>query len=78
MLLLINNLIAKPITQSQDGRNFGSARAICNLHLCYLFAIVLHICNSVTYLHSCYLFAIVLHEKCTRFQPVKRARFSHV
>ena len=50
MLLLINNLIEKPITQSQDGRNFGSARAICNLHLCYLFAIVLLICNSVTYL----------------------------
>ena len=43
-------------TESQDGRNFGSSRAIRNLH-------------------SCYNFALVLHEKCTRFQPIRRALF---
>ena len=43
-------------TESQDGRNFGSSRAIRNLH-------------------SCYNFALVLHEKCTRFQPMRRALF---
>ena len=29
-------------TESQDGRNFGSSRAIRNLHSCYNFALVLH------------------------------------
>ena len=29
-------------TESQDGRNFGSSRAICNLHSCYNFALVIH------------------------------------
>ena len=29
-------------TESQDGRNFGSSRAIRNLHSCYSFALVLH------------------------------------
>ena len=41
MLLLVNNLLEKSTTKSQDGRNFGSAR--------YLqFAIVLQLCTRVT------------------------------
>ena len=31
MLLLVNNLHEKRIIESQDGRNLGGARAICNL-----------------------------------------------
>ena len=42
MLLLVNNLHEKRITESQDGRNFGSERAICNWHSC---------CNF----YSCYM-----------------------
>ena len=41
-MLLVNNLHEKRITESQNGRDFGSARAICN-------------CTSVTTLHSCYM-----------------------
>ena len=41
MMLLVNNLHQKRITESQDGRNFGSARAICNLHS-------LQLCTRVT------------------------------
>ena len=42
MLLLVNNLHEKHITESQNGRNFNKqARAICNLHSCYNFALVL-------------------------------------
>ena len=35
MLLQVINLHEKRITVSQDGRNFGSARAICYLHSFY-------------------------------------------
>ena len=31
MLLIVNNLHEKRIIESQDGRNLGRARAICNL-----------------------------------------------
>ena len=40
MLLLINNLHEKRITDSQDRRHFGSTRAICNLHSRYNFTLV--------------------------------------
>ena len=33
MLLLVNNLHEKCITESQDGQNFGSTCTICNLHV---------------------------------------------
>ena len=36
MLLLLNNFHEELITESRDGRNFGSACAICNLHSCYM------------------------------------------
>ena len=42
MLLLVNNLHEKHIAESQGGQNFGSTRAICNLHSYYNFAFVLH------------------------------------
>ena len=42
MLLLVNHLHEKGITESQDGRNFGHICAICNLHSYYNFALVLH------------------------------------
>ena len=34
LLLLVNNLYEKRISETQNGRNFGSARAIRNLHSC--------------------------------------------
>ena len=40
--LLVNNVHEKNIAESQDRRNFESVRAICNLHSCYNFALVLH------------------------------------
>ena len=42
MLLLVNNLHEKLITETQEGRSFGSARTICNLHSCYNFALALN------------------------------------
>ena len=42
LLLLVNNLYEKRISETQNGRNFGSARAIRNLHSCYNVALVLH------------------------------------
>ena len=36
MLLLVNNLHEKLITETQEGRSFGSARTICNLHSRYI------------------------------------------
>ena len=42
MLLLVNNLQEKLITETQEGRSFGSARTICNLHSCYNFALALN------------------------------------
>ena len=42
MVLLMNNLHEKSITESQDRQNFDSTSTICNLHLCYNFAPVLH------------------------------------
>ena len=43
LLLLVNNLYEKRISETQNGRNFGSARA--------LFVI----CTRVKTLHSCYM-----------------------
>ena len=40
MLLLVNNVNEKSITENQDGRNFECA--FCNLHSCYNFALMLH------------------------------------
>ena len=58
MLLLVNNLHEKRITESQNGRNFSKqARAIC---------------TRATTLRSCYNVALMLHEKCTHFQPIRR------
>ena len=43
MLLLVNNVNEKSITENQDGRNFLMlACAFCNLHSCYNFALMLH------------------------------------
>ena len=42
MLLLVNNLQGKNITESQNRRNFESVRVICNLNSCHNFALVLH------------------------------------
>ena len=36
MLLLVNNLHEKLITETQEGQSFGSARTICNLHSRYI------------------------------------------
>ena len=36
MLLLVNNFQEERITESRYGRNFGSARAVCDLHSCYM------------------------------------------
>ena len=36
MLLLFNNLHEKLITETREGRSFGSARTICNLHSRYI------------------------------------------
>ena len=43
MLLLVNNLHEKRITESQDGKNFGRTWML------------LAICTCVTALHSCYM-----------------------
>ena len=43
MLLLVNNVNEKSITENQDGRNFECLHALfCNLHSCYNFALMLH------------------------------------
>ena len=36
MLLLINNIHEKGISQRQGKRNFDSVRAICNLYSCFI------------------------------------------
>ena len=41
LLLLVNNLYEKRISETQNGRNLA-ARAIRNLHSCYNVALVLH------------------------------------
>ena len=40
MLLFVTKRYERRITESQDGRNFGCTRAICNLHSCYNFTLV--------------------------------------
>ena len=42
MLSPINNLHGKSITESKNRQNFDNAHPICNLHLCYNFALVSH------------------------------------
>ena len=42
ILSLVNDLHEKSMTESRDIRNFDSARAICNLHSYYNFALVFH------------------------------------
>ena len=49
MLLLVNNLHEKRIVESQYGRNFGTARAICDLYSCYM-KNALVVCQS----NACY------------------------
>ena len=41
IMLLVYNL-------HEDGRNFGSAHAICNLHSCYIFVFVLMLHEKYT------------------------------
>ena len=60
MLLRVHDLHGESIKESQDRRNFDSARApfvICtrvkNLHSCWKFAYVLQLCTRVTWkMHS--------------------------
>ena len=42
LVSLVDDLHEKRTTESQDVRNFGSARAICNFHSCYNFALMLY------------------------------------
>ena len=42
LVSLVDNLHEKRTTESQDIRNFDSARAICNFHSCYNFAPMLY------------------------------------
>ena len=53
----------KKITKSQDRRILTACiQAICTLHLCYNFALMLQLCIRVTW-------------KCTPFQPIRNASF---
>ena len=51
----------KSITESQDGRNFDSVCAICDLHSCFNF--------SPLRVSQCYI------KKWTRFRPIRSAYF---
>ena len=51
----------KSITESQDGRNFDSVCAICDLHSCFNF--------SLLRVSQCYI------KKWTRFRPIRSAYF---
>ena len=42
MLLLVNNVHEKNITESGQTKFWKRLRAICNLHSCYNFALLLH------------------------------------
>ena len=55
----------KSITERQDGRNFKSVRAICNLYSC---------CDSA--LMSQLRIGVIW--ECTRFQPIRNAQFFNV
>ena len=47
---------------------------ILAVQACFLqFTLMLLLCTHVTTLDLCYNFALVLHEKCTSFQPNRRA-----
>ena len=58
MMLLVNNLHEKRITEGQDGRNIGSARAfilVATLHSC-------HMKNTIVFSQSdaCDFFSFIL------------------
>ena len=59
MLLLVNNVQGKNITESQDKKFWKRARAICNLNSCYN-------------LHN---FALVLHENALFFSQSEARNF---
>ena len=53
-IMSLDNYLNEKAPQKVQTNEILAARAICNLH-------------------SCYNFALVLYEKCTRFQPMRRA-----
>ena len=68
MLLLVNNLHEKRIVESQYGRNFDTARAICDLYSCYMKnalkctrclsikrVLFFHVCCYFTYSNICHI-----------------------
>ena len=59
MLLLVNNFQEERITESRDGRNFGSARAVCDLPIFFMYII-----TFVTHLSFRYFFNLLLALIC--------------
>ena len=70
MLLLVNNFQEERITESRYGRNFGSARAVCDLHSYYMrihsFSanFFMYIITFVTNLSFRYFFNLLLALIC--------------